>query len=95
MIPGPSQRLQKQQDIKARVDRQTDSQLHVKSPFLFKNENKTDTHARTHTHTPQSEGPPPPPPSCLLSGETLTSPEDIQASTSIFSSNLSPIYMKV
>lgn len=33
------------------VDRQTDSELHVKSLISLQNENKTEARARAHTHT--------------------------------------------
>lgn len=52
-VLNDTQALSKAAGHQRAADRQTDSELHVKSPFPFKKENKTETqaHAQIHTHT--------------------------------------------
>lgn len=85
MIPEPSQR---RQDIKEWLtDRQTDSELHVKSPFPFKKKitlKHRRTRGSTHTRIPTQRKDPTTPPPPSLYGEILSPPEDIYVATSIF-----------
>lgn len=66
------------------VDRQTDSELHVKSPFPFKKKitlKHRRTRRSTHTRIPTQRKDPTTP---SLYGEILSPPEDIYVATSIF-----------